>query len=30
MQAHPAVAPWVEEALQETEIAAGHEDDLPD
>jgi glutathione S-transferase len=30
MQAHPAVARWVEEALQETDIAAGHEDDLPD
>ena len=30
IQAHPAVARWVEEAMQETEIAAGHEEDLPD
>jgi glutathione S-transferase len=30
MLAHPAVARWVEEALAETEIAAGHEDELPD
>jgi glutathione S-transferase len=28
--AHPAVARWVEEAMAETEIAAGHEDELPD
>jgi glutathione S-transferase len=30
VQAHPAVARWVTEALAETEIAAGHEDELPD
>jgi glutathione S-transferase len=30
VQAHPAVARWVKEALAETEIAAGHEDELPD
>jgi glutathione S-transferase len=30
VQAHPAVARWVREALAETEVAAGHEDDLPD
>jgi glutathione S-transferase len=30
MLAHPAVARWVLEALAETEIAAGHEDELPD
>ena len=30
MLAHPAVARWVREALAETEIAAGHEDELPD
>lgn len=30
MQAHPAVARWVDEALKETEIAADHENDLPD
>jgi glutathione S-transferase len=30
MLAHPAVARWVEEAMAETEIAAGHEEDLPD
>jgi glutathione S-transferase len=30
VQAHPAVARWVREALAETEIAAGHEDELPD
>jgi glutathione S-transferase len=28
--AHPAVARWVREALAETELAAGHEDELPD
>jgi glutathione S-transferase len=28
--AHPAVARWIEEALAETEIAARHEDELPD
>jgi glutathione S-transferase len=28
--AHPAVARWVNEALAETEVAEGHEDDLPD
>jgi glutathione S-transferase len=28
--AHPAVARWVEEALAESEIAAAHEEDLPD
>jgi glutathione S-transferase len=30
MLAHPAVARWVREALAETEVAAGHEDELPD
>jgi glutathione S-transferase len=30
MLAHPAVARWVDEAMKETEIAAGHEQDLPD
>jgi glutathione S-transferase len=30
VQAHPAVARWVREALAETDIAAGHEDELPD
>jgi glutathione S-transferase len=30
MLAHPAVARWVEEAMLETEIAAAHEDELPD
>jgi glutathione S-transferase len=30
IQAHPAVARWVREALAETEVAAGHEDELPD
>lgn len=30
MLAHPAVARWVEEAMKETEIAAVHEDELPD
>jgi glutathione S-transferase len=30
VKAHPAVARWVKEALAETEIAAGHEDELPD
>ena len=30
MLAHPAVARWVEEAMAETEIAAIHEDELPD
>jgi glutathione S-transferase len=30
MLAHPAVARWVEEAMKETEIAAAHEEELPD
>ena len=30
MLAHPAVARWVEEAMAETEIAAAHEEELPD
>jgi glutathione S-transferase len=30
VKAHPAVARWVTEALAETEIAAGHEEELPD
>jgi glutathione S-transferase len=30
MLAHPAVARWVDEAMKETEVAAGHEQDLPD
>jgi glutathione S-transferase len=30
MLAHPAVARWVEEAMAETEVAAGHEEELPD
>jgi glutathione S-transferase len=30
VQAHPAVARWVREALAETDIAAGHEDEQPD
>jgi glutathione S-transferase len=30
MQAHPAVARWVEEAMKETEIAADHDQALPD
>ena len=29
MQAHPAVARWVREAMAETEKATFHEDDLP-
>ena len=29
MQAHPAVARWVREALAETEVAAFHDDELP-
>lgn len=29
MEAHPAVARWVSEALAETERAAGHDDELP-
>ena len=28
--AHPAVARWIAEAMAETEIAAAHEDELPD
>ncbi|MBW8897207.1 MAG: glutathione S-transferase family protein [Massilia sp.] len=28
--AHPAVARWIAEAMSETEIAAAHEDELPD
>jgi glutathione S-transferase len=30
VQAHPAVARWVKEALAETEVADKHEDELPD
>ena len=30
VQAHPAVARWVTEALAETEVAAKHDADLPD
>jgi glutathione S-transferase len=30
IQAHPAVARWVEEAMKETDIAAAHQADLPD
>jgi glutathione S-transferase len=29
MLAHPAVARWVEEAMKETEVAGGHENELP-
>ena len=30
VQAHPAVARWVREALAETEVAPGHGDEMPD
>jgi glutathione S-transferase len=30
VQAHPAVARWMREALAETEVAAKHDDDLPE
>ncbi|HZX29072.1 MAG TPA: glutathione S-transferase family protein [Telluria sp.] len=30
VQAHPAVARWIKEALEETEIAGKHEDEMPD
>jgi glutathione S-transferase len=30
VQAHPAVARWVREALAETEVAGFHDDELPD
>jgi glutathione S-transferase len=30
MQAHPAVARWMSEALAETETAGLHDDELPD
>jgi glutathione S-transferase len=30
VQAHPAVARWIAEALAETEVAGKHEDELPD
>jgi glutathione S-transferase len=30
VKAHPAVARWVAEAMAETEVAARHEDELPD